>query len=392
MKKLLLLAIMLTLLVGALAIPPASATMEWSDLEVHGYMQSRYYVDFATNASVDGAGEISDVRKDNAFETERISLSGKMKMSNKISGYGELYIHPWLYRVHPSSVYLESFYLDCAVNPSAKLRVGKGRNNTFGVTPSAGNRKTSNYSPLQEMFTMDRTLGVQYLVSHPRNNWELSVCHSLRPQFRLIGQVAGEQYYGSSNAFLRTTVLHLADRDIPGDRSDKLTYSGRVGEKLGKSMEVGLSYRTGALDTTDEAYLAKYYSSYNGDLNLRRYGVDATYKAGSIYSLAQYFKGETGNIDNDGWEVLVGTEPNKPYCKGLYVRYGEQNIDVPSQVNKSWTWDTRQLAASYAIPLNKMNGHLKWLQFEYERNMEKVPSGSDEIPNDIFFVELFSAF
>jgi hypothetical protein len=120
--------------------------------------------------------------------------------------------------------------------------------------------------------------------------------------------------------------------------------------------------------------------------------VDATYKTGPYYSLAQYFKGETGNIDNDGWEVLLGLEPKKSYCQGLYVRYGEQNIDVPSVVNKSWTWDTRQFAASYVIPLNKMNGHLKWLQFEYERNMEDTPGGSDEIPNDLFFVELFSAF
>ena len=59
------------------------------------------------------------------------------------------------------------------------------------------------------------------------------------------------------------------------------------------------------------------------------------------------------------------------------------------------TWDTEQLAVSYVYPLRVKHflGSLpKWLQIEYERNKEKPPAGMSEIPDNVFFVELFSAF
>jgi len=130
--------------------------------------------------------------------------------------------------------------------------------------------------------------------------------------------------------------------------------------------------------------------------------VDTTYKKAPYVATAQVFKGETGNIDNDGWEITVGLEPTKQnpgvldgmskYCKGLYLRYGEMNIDVP-KTTSTITWDTKQFAASYVLPLKSPNFKAaKWLQFEYEHNTEKTVSGADQIPNDLFFVELFTAF
>ena len=81
-------------------------------------------------------------------------------------------------------------------------------------------------------------------------------------------------------------------------------------------------------------------------------------------------------------------------CQGLYVRYLNLDIDVPPVVNNTMTWDVEQLAVSYVLPLRckRLGGYPKWLQFEYERNKEGTPLGADEIPNDVFLVELFTAF
>jgi hypothetical protein len=51
------------------------------------------------------------------------------------------------------------------------------------------------------------------------------------------------------------------------------------------------------------------------------------------------------------------------------------------------------LAVSYVLPIKcKYLPLAKWLQFEYERNTEELPAGADDIPNNMLFVELFSAF
>ena len=87
------------------------------------------------------------------------------------------------------------------------------------------------------------------------------------------------------------------------------------------------------------------------------------------------------------WRDLAGA------CKGLFVRYVNLDTDVTPVVNNSLTWDIEQLSVSYVLPLRcSWLPYCKWLQFEYERNTEDVPAGADEVPNDMLFVELFSAF
>ena len=99
---------------------------------------------------------------------------------------------------------------------------------------------------------------------------------------------------------------------------------------------------------------------------------------------------------------MLGVEPNQQCtarlwrelsraCKGLYVRYGQMYIETPRNPTSPITWDTQQLAVSYVYPLRRL-GPLKWLQLEWENNWEKAPTGASQIPNNIFFVELFSAF
>jgi hypothetical protein len=100
--------------------------------------------------------------------------------------------------------------------------------------------------------------------------------------------------------------------------------------------------------------------------------------------------------------VVLGAEPKADgtgmlgglagVCKGLYLRYGQLDTDVPPTLS-TITWDTTQLAVSYVLPLNNRLGKCpKWLQLEYEKNTEDAPGVASDIPNDVFFVELFTSF
>ncbi len=392
-------------LLAAAALACAAEATGPPAVEVHGYMQTRYYSSITVYDTKDSLGVISDEEDESRLRTERISLSALARLEDGKTAYAEVYIHPWLPNDDPSALYLESLYLDIPAGPDAKVRIGKGRNLTFGLTPSYGNRKTSNYSPLAEAFTQDRVLGIQYLQTRGNDSIGVGILNSMRPGTRFIGMTADMQLdEGGATNLARTTVGHLADRDAPQDRSGKLEASARLGHKFG-AVNVGLSGRAGAMDSTDRAFLASKFATYNGTNSTRhRYGLDATWSQMPFYAEGQYYAGDTGGIRNHGWEILVGIEPSakctKPWvdlagaCKGLFVRYGQLDISVPETLNPV-TWDTRQLSVSYVYPLRpiKQLGNLpKWIQFEYERNDEDAPAGASDIPNNVFFVELFSAF
>ena len=83
-----------------------------------------------------------------------------------------------------------------------------------------------------------------------------------------------------------------------------------------------------------------------------------------FYSALEWYAGNTGGIGQTGWSILLGVEPTSqcsaPWedlagaCKGLFVRYGQLDIDVPETSN-SITWDTQQLSLSYVYPLRVGN-------------------------------------
>jgi len=394
--------VLLLCLLAAASLAAAAEATGPPAVEVHGWMLTRYYSDVTVNDTRSSSGVISNEQDESRLKWERVSLSGLVRLANGKTGYAEIYIHPWLPNDDPSFLYLESFYLDVPAGPGAKFRIGKGRSNCFGIVPAYGIRKTSNYSPLSEAFTMDRVLGIQYLRKHGKDELAFGILNAERPGQRFIGMTADMQLDQGSLA--RTTVGHLTDRDTPADRSGQLQASARLGRQMG-DMNVGVSGRTYGLDRTDVAFLAKKFATYNGqNRTARRYGLDATYNRMPFIGSAQYYVGDTGGIRNNGWEILLGVEPSAqctaPWrsfssaCKGLFLRYGRLDIDVPRTLD-SITWDTEQLAVSYVYPLRVKHflGSLpKWLQIEYERNKEKPPAGMSEIPDNVFFVELFSAF
>ena len=388
------------ILLGAVAL--AAAEEGPPAVEVHGWILTRYYVNATVDATQDSLGVITNEEDDSWLEWERMSLYSKARLSNGKKAYAEVYIHPWLPNSHPSYLYLESFYLDVPAGPGATFRIGKGRSQAFGIVPGYGNRKTTNYNPLSETFTMDRALGIQYMQTRGDDSFAFGIFNSQRPGIRLIGHAADSQMDRGSVA--RATVMHLTDRDSPAMRSGTLEASARYGRQMG-NLNVGISGRGGALDGTDAAFLASMFPTYNGTNKTRiKYGVDATYKRMPFYGTIEYYAGEVGGIGQDGYAILLGVEPSQQctgilrdmsgICKGLFVRYLNLDVDVPPVVNNTMTWDVEQLAVSYVLPIKSslFGGYPKWLQFEYERNREGAPMGADEIPNDLFLIELFTAF
>lgn len=395
-------SLVLLCLLSALGLAAAAEATGPPPVEVHGWMLTRYYPNATVDATRDEKGVISNEQEQSRLRWERISLSGLARLSNGKSAYAEIYVHPWVAHSDPTFLYLESLYLDVPAGPGAKFRIGKGRNIAFGIAPSYGARKTSNYSPLAEAFTMDRVVGIQYARTRGKDSLALGILNAQRPGQRLIGMAADMQLDRGSQG--RTTVGHLTDRDVPADRSGTLQATARYGRQL-SDLNLGLSARSGAMDDTDAAFLKKKFATYNGtNQTMLRYGLDATYNHMPFYGTAQYFVGTTGGIRTHGWELLLGGEPSRQCtgiwremsgaCKGLYLRYGELKIDVPRTLDPI-TWDTTQFAASYVYPLRvkRFLGRLpKWIQIEYERNREEPPAGASQIPNDVFFVELFTSF
>jgi hypothetical protein len=391
-------SVVLALIAGACSLAAAD---EAPSVEVHGWSLTRYYVNTTVDATRDSFGVVTNEEEDSHLEWERFSVSGRASLADGKQVYGEVYIHPWLPNNHASFLYLESFYVDIPVGEGAKVRLGKGRSNAFGIVPGYGNRKTTNYSPLAESFTMDRALGVQYLQQRGNDSFALGVFNSQRPGVRLIGHAADSQM--DRGSVPTTTVMHLTDRDSPAGRSGELEVSTRYGRQMG-ALNVGVSGRIGGLDGQDAAFLAARFPTYNGTNRTRaKYGLDATYKAMPFYATAEYYGGTIGGIRQSGYAVLVGVEPTAQCtgiwrdmsgaCKGLFVRYVDLNMGVPTDVTNSMTWDIEQWSVSYVLPLRcKRLPLVKWLQFEYERNTEDLPGGADDVPNDMFFVELFSAF
>lgn len=390
-------ALALACLLGAAS---AAAAQGPPAVEVHGWILTRYYHDVTVDATLDESGAVVDKEKDRWLEWERISLIGLARLAEGRQAYGEIYIHPWLPHDDASFLYLESLYLDVPAGEGAKYRIGKGRSLAFGIVPTYGNRKTSNYGPLSETFTMDRALGVQYLQTRGQDSVAFGIFNSQRPGVRLIGMAADSQLERGSVP--RATVLHLTDRDSPAKRSGELEASLRWGRQMGDT-NVGLSGRLGAIDGDDAAYLSRFFANYSGTNHTRvRYGLDATHKRAPYFGSLEYYAGAIGGIQQDGYAIVLGVEPTPEcpgswrdmsrVCKGAFVRYTKLNIDTPRTPN-SITWDTQQWAVSYVLPLKlSWLPHARWLQFEYERNRESPPPGASQIPNDLLFVELFTSF
>jgi hypothetical protein len=344
--------------------------------EIHGFMQNRFY-----------AAEGSNAR----YRLERVSVNAQRPLGDA-TGYVEVYFHPWL----PSSTaneqfrtYLESAYVDVPVG-EGRFRAGKGRHLAFGMVPSYGNRKTSNYGLVSETFTQDRVTGVQYYLA--KKDWEVAASLTAAPSI-------GSRPSGLSSSSRTSTIFHLADRDITAEGADprKMNISARLGTKK-PNLFAGISGSYGKLNQEDLTFLNTVAGIPVTGKNRTRYGIDAMWKPVTPWVVqGEFYTGDTGGLDMNAWDILVGYEP-KDKVK-FYARYSQYNIDTPSLLigalvpgvsapQGDITWDQQQVSLSMVIPIRKT----VWLQLEEELNFQDEPAGAASGRNNVFFAELFTAF
>ncbi len=382
---------------AALAQAAAPAAPGPPKIEVHGYMQNRVYIGPGANPE---------------FRSERISVSTQATFANNNTAYVEVYYHPW---VNTNGLYLESAYYDAIVN-DGHLRIGKGRRQTFGITPSYPNRKTSNYGIVSEAFTQDRIQGVQYFISKNNLDLGLSAHSGYRLGTRGVGEIPGDTPRNATHA-----VPHLALRDphsgsgnqafnaVSGQLSQKLQFSGRIGTTW-SGVKAGLSASFGTLDKRDVANLrgtgdnvlrptnpitgvAAGTTPTTGvlpllpdttDDGMSQWGLDIMKRWDSGFmAQAEYYDASISDLGFDAWNILGGYEFKNGWK--FFVRYSEQNMDTPIS-NNALTWDLKQTSISLVQPIAKS----VWLQYEYEINSEET--GGPSVSNNLFFVELFSGF
>lgn len=370
---------------AAIAARPALAVDVAPGVQVHGYLQNRFYEASGANPE---------------FRIERLDLTAIAALPNDSNATVNVYYHTW---APTNPVYVESAYYDTPFGPG-RLRVGKGRRLTFGITPAYPNRRTSNYGLVSEALTQDRIQGAQYVWQNSR--WSLG--GSLHTAYRLgvrnIGEIPGDDPRSlatpTQSAF---AVPHLTLREAP--LSQKLQISGRAGMNVVKGLNVGFSGSYASLDNRDLANL----KGSGTDVALRprnpitgvfptvplgadftnqsmaQYGADLTWQLPyGFLTQGELYRSRVSNLDYGVWSALVGWQA--PFGWKFYTRYAEQNMDTP-RTNNPLSWDTQQWNFSIVQPLRKD----LWLQYEAELNNELTDTGA-HVKNNIAFVELYVGF
>jgi len=366
------LLVVVALAVSALAILAVGTQAQAAgELMIGGWMLNRFY----------GEPGISH------FQAERISIFASKDVDKDIKAYVEWYYHHWvnLKTNLGSPWFLDSAFVNFTDKNGNQLRVGKGRNMCFGIVPSYGNRKTSEYGLISETFTQERIIGAQYFGTTSNKKLDFGIAaHTALA-------VTSSRSSGTDQAVFRDEpfVSHFADKG----EGKNLAVSARVAVPVLKTGKLGLSFRTGKLRTTDLDTLksrALIPASATDDKN-NRWGLDVNYKAPSgVVAQAEYYAGKASTLDLKGWDVLLGFEPTDPMGIKYFARYGKLDLEPPAVTSSQYTWDQKQLILSVVKPLRK--GKPIWLQLEWIRNEESPPPGTPDVDNDVLFLELFTGF
>ena len=356
-------------------------------VELHGYMQNRFYAPPSASAR---------------FVLDRVSLSAVAHLPSDTTGYVEVYFHPWLTdAVVPDALnpnppvpgsglttaeqgrtYVESAYLDRPLG-AGRIRIGKGRQLNFGLTPSYPNRKTSQYGILAETFTQDRIVGAQY--NYKQSTWDIGA--SLYTDLTVASRKIGEMAAAISQPV--ATVSHFADRDVTGDISGKLAGSVKLGMTSGR-WQGHVSGAVGALTPADAALVGRQYPSFtttavNTNTDHSKWGLDATYTMGPFVAQGEWYQGKFSFVEQTGYSALVGYQPKDK--DRVYVRYAAINSNQ-SVVASQLSWPVEQLTVGIVHPISKG----VWAELDYEKNMERQPTGVADVKNDLLFLEFFTGF
>lgn len=349
-----------------------------TNVQLHGYAQDRFYFNPSSSAR---------------FAIERLSIQASADLPENRKAYVEYYFNPNVPATQINEqfrTYLESAYVDMPVG-KGNLRVGKGRQLNFGITPTYPNRKMSQYGLLSETFTQDRIVGAQYALKQGKYD----VGASLYTDTSLGSRSAGS-FPGATAA---DVVGHFADRDIPSNISGEMAGSLKLGVSTG-CWQAHISGALGALSQsnltstdyfgtvsghTGTGFNSIYNTPDNTNNDHNQYGFDAAYSKNAFVIQTEWYQGKFSFVQLTGYSVLVGYQPkDKPR---YYLRYEALNNNQTPN-NSPLTWDTEQLSFGAVRPICKG----MWLEFNYERNMERPAPGCSKLDNDIMFVELFTGF
>lgn len=379
MRKVIAMVFVAAILMSLAAIPVFAQGVQ--NVELHGYMQNRFYANPDYSAR---------------FVTERVSLSAVGTLGDA-TGYIEMYLHPWLtdrtdlpailapghtVSADQFRAYLESAYVDLPF-AMGRIRLGKGRQLNFGLTPSYPNRKTSQYGILAETFTQDRITGAQYDYKCAAFDFGASLYSDLQVETRSIGDFSG----AINGAGTISTVKHFVDKDDPGNPSGALAISARLGLTR-PNFQIHASGMTGGLQQADADYIASQYgilAGVNTDKTHNKYGLDGSYTCGPYILQAEAYQGNFSFVKVTGYSVLAGYQPKDK--QRFYIRWAAiDNNQAPATAQQ--TWDTQQLTIGFVQPIRKG----VWLEIDFENNMETPPSGIGTKHNNLLFAEFFTGF
>lgn len=300
-KRLLIIGIVLSCMA---VLDISSYAQEPPKVELHGFLLARTMV---TNSNY----------------TERIDRFGlqlKENMNEEFNWLTEIYVHPTETTNPAARLYMESAYLNWNLKNRVPwdltVRIGKGRNFTYGITPSYSSRRTTEYSLYSEAFTQVRVLGFQTF----SNFGPVQVAVALINPYTCATAAAKNSRpvpdfpiaINDTTTYLR---IPITDRDNDNNQIQRVAISGRLGYKV-KGLNVGADLYMSELGP------AKLFTDKENKQN--RYGVDGELKLPcGFLAQVQYTQAKTLSYDHSGGEALVGWESIK-FCPKLsvYGRYG----------------------------------------------------------------------
>lgn len=351
MKKVIIFAAVIILLASASAL--FAQTVQ--NVELHGYMQNRF------SSNPDGLSK---------FSVERVSLSAIGKLPENRTAYVEVYFLPNV--TAAASTYLESAYVESPF-AGGKLRFGKGRQQNFGITPTYGNRKTTQYPIVSSVFTQDRIVGMQYMYKKDKTYIGASVFGDLR---------VGQKNAGSLPSPDPTQILpYWTESDVPSNNPGKVAASLKVGIEESK-WSAHVSGLIGALNRNNLALISTPYGETSTSTKHSRFGIDATFNPAPFFISGEYYNGTYGFLKLTGWQLVAGYEPIDK--TRFYIRYGELDYNKDSVPGTASTYKPRQLMFGVVQPISKG----LWAEFNYEKNTEK----GGNVKNDLIIFEIFTAF
>jgi hypothetical protein len=308
-RKILVIGIALLMMLG-------TAVTVLAQVQVHGFLLARTMV---TNTNY-------------AERIDRYGLRIMQKVDDEFDWLTEIYVHPSEADAR-SRLYMESAYLNWNLQNRLpwdfSVRIGKGRNFTYGLTPSYSSRRTTDYSLYSEAFTQVRVSGFQTFSYFMDKKVKLSL--ALLDPYTLKSRPVPD----FTLAFGKFINIPICDRDNDtGAVRNRAAVSGR------------LAYETKILKIGVDGYVSQTGPDKIGNQKqknaLNRFGASGELKLDTglmaqgqvtMASTACDLDGNPNNgtekdLSHTGGEALVGFE-NPMY--GLYARYGMLAYDKKFQ-------------------------------------------------------------